>query len=154
MCRPSASSLSLLRAPTPNLTHERVPAAPKLLRQVPGDRASAGLGEPQQLQPRRGVRACKATPSQVGARPAAPVTPAAPRRTRPAARTLPQPPRPARPGRPGSPPQAALGRGASAASGGGSADGLTGPRRSAAALLSPPLPRSPRRWARDAGRPQ
>lgn len=80
MCRPSASSLSLLRAPTPNLTHERVPAAPKLLRQVPGDRASAGLGEPQQLQPRRCVRA--------------------------------------------------------------------GPRRGTAALLSPPLPRSPGRWAR------
>lgn len=99
VCRPSASSLSLLRAPTPNLTHERVPAAPKLLHQVPGDRASAGLGEPQQLQPRRGVRACKATPSTCHSR--------GPAATRPAARTLPQPPRPARParpGRPGSPP--------------------------------------------------
>lgn len=151
-------SLSLRRDPKPNLTHERFRVLQNLFAKYP--EKERGVGEPQ-LQPRRGVQACEQHGSQVGAleisgraggRAAAPVTPAARRGLRPAlSRSLrgPLAPPAARPG-PRLRPHSAASPQPRAAG----LRGLTGPGRGAAALLSPPLPRSPGRWARGAGRPQ
>lgn len=152
-------------------SHARaVPGAPKLVREVPGERAWRAGRAPAAAETRR--PSLQATPAS-GGRPGEPRaggrtcchSRGRPRRTRPAARTPPQPPRPSRRPAPlgsaplgsaplGSPPQAALGRVASASSCGAPRTH----RASLAAARPLPSPRrsraTPRRWARAAGRPQ
>lgn len=130
-------------------SHARaVPGAPKLVREVPGERARGGRAPAAAETRRPSLRATRESGGRsrnfrAGGR-AGGRTCHARGPPRPAARTLPQPPRPSRPSRrpARSPPQAALGRVAPAASCGAPRTHRAWPRRGRSPL--PAAPAQPR----------
>ncbi|XP_036044829.1 translation initiation factor IF-2-like [Onychomys torridus] len=136
-------------------SHARaVPGAPKLVREVPGERARGGRAPAAAETRRPSLQATRESGGRsrnfrAGVRAAAPVTPAARPGLRPALSRSLRGPLALPAARPG--PRLRPHSAASPEPRAAGLRGLTGPRRGAAALLSPPLPRSPGRWARGAG---